>query len=91
MILFDGSIALVPSTRGTRRRARFRSPTRAFSPHGRPVRADLVVGHPLDAGRPAPDDTLNGNELALLRLVAQGAPTPQPPGNCVSRTAPPAA
>jgi len=73
MILFDGSVALVPLDPQN-------TAAGALQVTDPGLVAPLVVlfeqtwssATPLDAGRPTTHDTPNGKELALLRLVAEG-------------------
>ncbi|MBQ0828064.1 helix-turn-helix transcriptional regulator [Streptomyces tagetis] len=73
MILFDGSVALVPlDPRNTAAGALQVAAPGLVAPLVALFEQTWSSAAPLDAGRLTTDDILNGKELALLRLVAEG-------------------
>ncbi|MFE5096141.1 LuxR family transcriptional regulator [Streptomyces sp. NPDC056638] len=73
MILFDGSVALVPlDPQNTAAGALQVTDPGLVAPMVVLFEQTWSLATPLDAGRLTTDDTLNGKELALLRLVAEG-------------------
>ncbi|MBQ0852789.1 LuxR family transcriptional regulator [Streptomyces sp. NPDC057621] len=73
MVLFDGSVALVPlDPRNTTAGALQVTDPGLVAPLLALFEQIWSSATPPDAGRPAADDALNGKELALLRLVAEG-------------------
>ncbi|WP_262699300.1 MULTISPECIES: helix-turn-helix transcriptional regulator [Streptomyces] len=73
MILFDGSVALVPlDPQNTAAGALQVTDPGLVAPMVVLFEQTWSLATPLDAGRSTTDDTLNGKERALLRLVAEG-------------------
>ncbi|MEE1789466.1 helix-turn-helix transcriptional regulator [Streptomyces sp. BE308] len=73
MILFDGSVALVPlDPQNTAAGALQVTDPGLVAPMVLLFEQTWSLATPLDAGRSTTDDTVNGKELALLRLVAEG-------------------
>lgn len=73
MTLFDGSVALVPlDPRNATAGALQVTDPGLVAPMVALFEQTWSSATPPDTGRPAADDTLNGKELALLRLVAEG-------------------